>query len=95
MPGMGERPSEKQSLHFDRTISVGHIITVLTLISAFVGAYAAYKVTITDHESRLIRLETMVLQQINSNEAQNNSLWSIKQDVAVIKDRIERFSDRK
>lgn len=92
MPGMEERPSKEGSLHFDRTVSLGHVLTIVALMSSLVGAYVAYKVTISNHEDRISRLETLMLQQLNTNQDQVNSLWSIKQDVAVIKDRIERFS---
>lgn len=79
--GMGDGPTEKLGLQFDKTINLGHVLTIITLIAAFTGAYTAYQVTITNHEDRITRLEN-----------QTNNIWSIKQDVAVIKDRIERLS---
>jgi len=83
---------------FDATINLGHVLTIAALLGTLAIAYATYKVTISALESRLAYLETY---RINNMEAQiklqqgyntemSNAIYIIKQDVAVIRDRLER-----
>lgn len=75
-------------LQFDRTISLGHILTTVTIIGGLIVAYASYRESHRDHESRLLILE----RQYNNIVDQMKTMWEIKENVAVIKDRIERVN---
>ena len=75
-------------LQFDKTISLGHLLTTITIIGGIVVAYASYRESHRDHEGRLLALE----RQYTSIADQMKTMWEIKENVAVIKDRIERTS---
>jgi len=74
---------------FDWTINLGHVATIVTLLLALATAYSTYQVTINDHDSRLRTLE----KQGNHMDSRINEmyglLYTIKQDMAIIKYRIE------
>lgn len=77
---------------FDRTVSLGHILTIMSIIGATIGGYVTYRLTIAEHDVRLRTLEAQMLHQINSNSELNVMMYNIRQDVAIIRDRIERGS---
>lgn len=75
---------------FDKTISIGHVLMIVTMLAAIVTAYATYKVTVTEFDHRLTYLENHAKMQDVLNSSVSNNLYSISRDLAVIKDRIER-----
>lgn len=77
-------------IKFDGTVNLGHLLTIATLISMMVAAYATYKVTINSHDTRLGMLEAQMKSQEGYNLSTSTALYSIKQDVAIIKDRLEK-----
>lgn len=86
MPEMEPGPEKAVGLRFDKTVSLGHVLTAASMLTGIAVAYTTYMVTITDHERRIELLE----KQLSVTIQQMNTMWSIKQDVAVIKDRLER-----
>lgn len=91
MSGLEERSPKEGSLRFDRTISLGHLLTIATMIMGLTAAYSTYQVTVNDHESRIKFLE----RQLTITSDQMAIVWSIQRDVAVIKDRLERLPSGK
>lgn len=81
---------EGQGLRFDNTINLGHILTIGAILMGMALAYTTYALTVSDHDSRLRYLETVMKTQQVYNVDTNSALWTIKQDVAVIRDRLER-----
>lgn len=79
-------PKKLSGFQFDKTVSLGHLLTTITIIGGLVIAYASYRESHRDHESRIMVLE----RQYNSIADQMKTMWEIKENVAVIKDRIER-----
>lgn len=77
-------------IKFDGTVNLGHILTIGTLVSMMAVAYATYKVSMNDHDSRLTFLENQMKSQDAYNVSTSSTLYSIKQDVAIIKDRLEK-----
>jgi hypothetical protein len=83
---------------FDSTINLGHVLTIVTLLGTLAIAYSTYKVTISSLDSRLAYLETYRVTNLEANDKtrasqlvdMSNALYSIKSDVAIIRDRIER-----
>lgn len=89
-----ERPGVPRP-KFDWTINLGHVLTIAALLLSLGSAYTAYKITISDHDSRIRALEksNMVLDS-RTNEIYN-VLYGIKQDVAIVKYRLEREENKK
>lgn len=81
---------ETPRVRFDWTISFGHILTVASVGLALATAYTAYQVTINDHDSRIRALEkTSLTLDARTNEIAS-VMYSIRQDLAIIKYRMER-----
>lgn len=83
-------PSQHHGISFEKSISVGHILTILSIVSAAVSLFVTYRVTITEHEGRLRTLEIQVQTQTATNSQLSTMMYNIRQDVAVIRDRLER-----
>ena len=80
-------PKKGKGLQFDATISLGHVLTIATMVCALVVAYATYRESFRDHENRI----TMLERQYVVFTDQMKTIGSIREDVAVIKDRTERI----
>ena len=94
MSMMVENGGVKHPLRFDRTLNLGHVLTIFTLLGTMGIAYATYSVTVAGHDLRLRFLEAQVSTLTNLNVELKAALASIKQDVAVIRDRLERQVER-
>ena len=81
-----------QHFKFDKTISIGHVLMIATMLVAIGTAYATYRVTVTEFDHRIIYLENYAKSQTNINDSLTTNLNSISRDVAVIKDRVERVT---
>lgn len=77
-------------LKFDRTINLGHVLMIITMITAIAVAYATYRVTVSEYDHRIKSLERNAQGQSTLTRDLSQSLYTISRDVAVIKDRIER-----
>ena len=85
---------EKPQMQFDAKISLGNVLTLLTLVGGFIASYYAMKASIANHEWRLLALEDRVRVQWNTSANISNDINSIKQDVAIIRDRMERVKEK-
>src|SRR5262245_41288823 len=54
-------------LQFDRTVSLGHVLTMATMAVGMMFGYSAYKETVVNHEMRLKYLETQIQAQVQSH----------------------------
>jgi hypothetical protein len=93
--GLEVEARKENGVHFDRTINLGHIMTILTLMVGMAGAYTTYKVSMTEHETRINRLEEITKSQISVGADITSNIYAMKQDLAIIKFRIERELDKK
>jgi hypothetical protein len=75
---------------FDMTINLGHVITVAIGLLALGTAYTTYQVTINDHDSRLRSLEKNGVANESKVYDMYNVLYSIKNDISIIKFRLDR-----
>lgn len=92
MQGLEGRPKEENGLRFDKSVSLGHVLTMAVMISGILTAYVTYKVTISDHASRIERLEKLMEMDVQSSNNQTRAIYDIQREVAIIKDRLERSS---
>lgn len=96
--GLGWMSDERRSsqmahgVSFDRTISLGHVLTIMSIVFATIGGYVTYRLTIAEHEARLQNLEQQMAHQVLSDSDLRVMMYNIRQDVAVIRDRVERSS---
>ena len=75
---------------FDWTINLGHVLTIAAVLAALGTAYTTYQVTINDHDGRLRALERQDSAQMGRANEVTSALYSIKQDLAIIKYRLDR-----
>lgn len=75
---------------FDWTVNFGHILTLIVLGATGITAFATYRVTVADHDVRLKFLEAQYQQQNNLNNILTTTMNKLLQDVAVVRDRMER-----
>lgn len=80
----------QQHVSFDKRISLGNVLTVGAFLLAIVGNYVTYRVTISEHENRIAALELQLARQSTTNNELSTMMYNIRQDVAVIRDRLER-----
>jgi hypothetical protein len=84
--------SELEGSHlpkFDWTINLGHVLTIAAVLGTMATAYTTYQVTISDHDARIRSLEKTSQSQDARMSEQSQVLYSIKQDLAIIKYRLE------
>lgn len=84
--------TEVPKVRFDSTINLGQVITAISMVLSVIAAYYALKSDIQDHETRITRTEKDLARQFDALDKTVDSLSSIKQDIAVIRDRFERKS---
>ena len=75
---------------FDATISLGHILTAVSMIFTVVAAYFVLDSRVKLQEDRIIRVEQDLNAQKVLNVKTTDVLSEIKTGVAVIQDRLER-----
>jgi len=90
MQGMEGRPEKKSGMHFEKTINLGHVFTIITLLGMGATAYTTYRVTVVEHDTRLSTLEKNFLLQMSRNNDITVTIYKMQSDIAVIRDRIER-----
>lgn len=83
-------PPMLHGVSFDRTISLGHVLTIMSIVGATIGGYVTYRLTIAEHDVRLRNLEQQMQHQMDVYGSLNTMMYNIRQDVAVIRDRLER-----
>ena len=88
--GLEDKSTGQGGLRFDKTISLGHVLSIMTMMAGIGAAYAAYQVTIGNIEMRIQFLEAQSKSQMSTNIDLVSSMYNIQRDVAVIKDRLER-----
>lgn len=72
---------------FDPTISLGHILTTLSLLLALFAAYSNLLRTTDNHQIRLEAIEKKGDRDVVIQQQILNTLSQIQQDMAVIKSR--------
>jgi hypothetical protein len=80
---------KKQLVNFDLSINLGHVLTIATLLGTMGVAYATYSVTVHSHDLRLRFVESQVQSLVNTNKELTTTMYTLRQDVAIIRDRIE------
>jgi NAD/NADP transhydrogenase beta subunit len=86
-----EKPNSAAKLRFDTSINLGHILTMLTIGGAIALAYTAYRVEVTELSTRVTILENVSKTQ----EATTIAVHSIRSDIAIMRDRLERFESER
>lgn len=74
---------------FDWTINVGHLITLAGTGFAMISAYYVLKSDVRALDARLSVTEIAVRDQITMNAKIAAEVGAVRQDVAVIRDRLE------
>lgn len=84
------------SIEIEPKVNLGHILIMIGMIGSGVSAYVAAKVTLNDHANtlaghsqKLIEFERMIDKQGTRNQEMNDTLWGIKSDIAIIRQRVE------
>ncbi len=77
---------------FDKTITLGNVILMVGMAGSVVAFFTSTKISLAEHEIRLTRLERITDGLIQSDYTTSVNIGAIKQDVAVIRDRVERPS---
>lgn len=91
---MSEDNTSSKGLRFDLSINLGQVLTAVSMILSVMTAYFAIRSDLRDHESRIAGVEQSVLNQEQFNSKAIDTLGSIKTDIAVIRDRLERAAVR-
>jgi hypothetical protein len=78
---------KKSSIHYDSTVNLGHILTMVTIAGAMTLAYSAYRVELSELSTRVTILEGLAKTQ----EATTIAVHSIRADIAIMRDRLERM----
>lgn len=80
-------------------VNVGHLLIVVSMLGSGIAAYVAAKVELTSHASRIDVIEKtlegqsrLLERQSTRAEDMNNNVWGIKQDMAIIRQKVEMFS---
>ena len=74
----------------DRTVNLGHILTISAMIVAVFGAYYNVKGDIREHSIRITNAETNISQSLVISQKLLTEIAAIRQDIAVIRERIDR-----
>jgi len=77
------------SIEIDSKVNLGHILIMVGMLGSGISAYVAAKVTLNEHQSRLENIEKAVEKYNTRAEDLNNSLWGIKSDIAIIRQKVE------
>ena len=92
---MEHETRQENFMRFDKTINLGHVMTIITLMAGMATAYTTYRVSMAEHETRIDRLEKISTSQISVGAEMTTNLFAMKQDLAIIKYRIERELDKR
>jgi hypothetical protein len=86
---MEDKPSNsvKSNIRYDSTINLGHVLTMITIAGTVALAYATYRVEVSELATRVTILEGLAKTQ----EATTIAVHTIRSDIAIIRDRVERF----
>ncbi len=87
---MSMPPVEEHHMRFDRTVNLGQILTLVAMIFAGIAAWFNMKADMRLQEERIERLEKGYANQWEQIRATTDALSSIRTDIAVIRDRMER-----
>jgi len=79
-------------MQIDTTINLGQIISIGGMIVAFIGAYYNLKGDIRSHGDRLTKIDEAESAQIALNTKMIEEMSAMRQDVAIIRDRIDRVT---
>lgn len=75
---------------FDSTVTLGHVLTILSILVGGMTAYTGVVARVVAGEIRITQLES---QQKDLIQAMKD-LAAVQRDVAVIRDRLDRGSNR-
>lgn len=84
----------RKGISFDLSINLGHVLTIATLLCTLAVAYATYLVTVNSLDMRLRYVETHIQNIASVNYELTTAMHTLRQDVAIIRDRIERDRPR-
>lgn len=87
---MSMHEMEKQSLHLDKTINVGQILTIIGLLTAGLAGFYAVRESTTLNATRIAILERSIQEDRAQARQMVESLQGIRQDMAVIRYRLEK-----
>jgi hypothetical protein len=73
---------------------LGHVVTIGAILLTMATAYTTYQITVQDHDSRLRTLEKQAHGSSAQMSSVSDALYAIKQDLAVIKYRLEHDERR-
>src|SRR5262245_8130312 len=79
---------------FDWTVNLGHVLTIAAILITLGTAYTTYQVTISDHDNRIRSLEKQGLTLDARTGEVYSVMYTIKQDLAIIKYRLEQEERR-
>jgi hypothetical protein len=74
---------------FDWTINVSQLLTVVAMVFVLLGAFYTMKSDVRALDARLILAEYGVRDQVHMNAKIIAEIAAVRQDVAVIRDRLE------
>jgi hypothetical protein len=77
-------------MRFDLTINLGHVVVLGTLIASVITTWSSYYTSITNSEIRITRLEKAIETHVANSQDLSENISSLKQDIAILRYRIER-----
>lgn len=86
-----EPPHEKQHFKFEPTINLGHVISLISFLLAGLGAWQAL-------DKRLVVVEQMQLNQVNTDKRQDAQLDEtkkiVREDLKEISGKLDRIAEK-
>jgi hypothetical protein len=75
-------------MQFDYTINIGQIVTLVSFFGGLVAAWYAVKSDLRSIDARVVNVERDTRGQIEQNARIIGEVGAVRQDVAVIRDRV-------
>lgn len=85
---------ETPRMQVENKISLGNVLTILVLVGGLFASYYTMQGRIGEHEIRIKALEEALRTQNGQIALINDNINSMKQDLAIIRDRMERVRDK-
>ena len=79
-------------IEFSRTISLGHVITIVTFLLSAGVAYGAIQSDINEHKWRIQTLERATVELTKSTQRTSEAVWKIREDISAMRERLDRGS---
>jgi hypothetical protein len=74
--------------HFDPTLNLGHLLTIIALLGSVAGAYYSLQGAVQLDEQRITTLEKQASSSISFQSAVLDKLTSIQVDIGVLKTKV-------